>query len=497
MGQFAGSRGSFGDVLRGDERRAWDEMRDNGTFMNTQAQSLTSASRGDALQRSGTSNAAKWASRANYASTVMFNGIEHFNRETTAMAAYRLARDEGKSHGAALEHAMTASDTTHFDYSPANRPRILQGQAGKLGGLFAQYGVHQAYRIVRDARDGLLGNQNISLEERRARLGTLAGMIGMSALISGAGNVATPVFGAINLALNAGSDEPALDSKAATHAYLVQHLGSKFLADTIMSGPISAATGVSLASTGLWDVFHRESSGDTAHANWYTRIAPYVPVFGSMLQGGPLGELGQDVITGIDDLRAGNTERAIEHLLPMGFRGVPKALRHAFYGEQSPNALPGIENAQTMPRSEFGVRAFLSQLANFTPQSLADRREENEAKRNAVESVSGAPGTGGPRAQILHQLVLAAVNGDDKGLEKAIAAAQKFNDANPGLAIDSNAVEKSANAQMQNAAQQIHGVTISKGMRDRLQSLYSQDLEPPDTPGDTTGATAQANENPQ
>jgi hypothetical protein len=497
MGQFAGSRGNFGDVLRGDERRAWDEMRDNGTFMNTQAQSLTSASRGDALQRSGTSNAAKWAARANFASTAMFNGIEHFNRETTAMAAYRLARQEGSGHGAALEHAMTASDTTHFDYSPANRPRVLQGQAGKVGGLFAQYSVHQAYRIVRDARDGLLGNRNISPDERRARTGTLAGMIGMSSLIAGAGTVATPVFGAINLAVNAGSDEPSFDSKAATHAYLVQHLGSKFLADAIMSGPISAATGASLGSTGLWDVFHRESSGDTAHANWYTRIAPYVPVFGSMLQGGPLGELGQDVSTAVSDLREGNTERAIEHLLPMGFRGVPKALRHALYGEQSPSALPGIENAQTAPKSEFGVRAFLSQLANFTPLSLADRREENAAKESAVESVSGAPGTGGPRAQLLHQLVMAAVKGDDKALDAAIAQAQKFNAANPGMAIDSDTVEKSANAQQQNAQMQVHGVTIPKGMRDRLQQLYSQDLEPPDTPGDATGATAPANENPQ
>jgi hypothetical protein len=216
-----------------------------------------------------------------------------------------------------------------------------------------------------------------------------------------------------------------------------------------------------------------------------------------MLQGGPLGELGQDVSTAVSDLREGNTERAIEHLLPMGFRGVPKALRHALYGEQSPSALPGIENAQTAPKSEFGVRAFLSQLANFTPLSLADRREENAAKESAVESVSGAPGTGGPRAQLLHQLVMAAVKGDDKALDAAIAQAQKFNAANPGMAIDSDTVEKSANAQQQNAQMQVHGVTIPKGMRDRLQQLYSQDLEPPDTPGDATGATAPANENPQ
>jgi hypothetical protein len=213
-----------------------------------------------------------------------------------------------------------------------------------------------------------------------------------------------------------------------------------------------------------------------------------------MMQGGPLGELAQDIYTGVSDLRAGNTERAIEHFLPMGFRGIPKAFRHAVYGEQSPSALPGIENNQTMTKSEFGVRAFLSQLANFTPQSLADRREENAAKENAVRSVSGEQGSGGPRAQLLHQIVLAAVKGDDKALDAAIAQAQKFNEANPGLAIDSDAVEKSANAQMQNAQQRIHGVTIPKGMRDRLQQLYSQDLEPPDTPGDLTGATAPAEE---
>ena len=490
MGQYASTRGNFGDALRGNERKAWDEMNENGTFMNTQAQSLTAASRGDSLQRAGTSNAAKWAARANFASTAMFNGVEHFNRETTAMAAYRLARQEGMAHGAALEHAMTASDTTHFDYNPANRPRILQGQAGKVGGLFAQYGVHQAYRIMRDARDGLLGNANISPRERRARLMTLAGMLGMSTLFSGLGGVGTPIFGAINMAVNANSDEPAFDSKAALHAYLVQHLGSKFLADSVMAGPVSAATGVSLASTGLWDVFHREASGDTAHANWYTRIAPYVPIFGSMLQGGPLGELGQDVSTAASDIKAGNYERAIEHLLPMGFRGAPKALRHALYGEQSPNALPLASGSnQTMTKSEFGIRAFLAQLANFQPQSLADRREENAAKENAVRSVSGEPGTGGPRAEIMRQILLAATQKDQKALDKAIAQAKKFNTANPTMAITYDALHKSAQAQGRNAAEEIHGVTLPKGLRLKLQELYSQDL--PDE------STAPANETPQ
>lgn len=475
MKDYAFTRGGFGNMLRGDERLAWDEMQANGTFMNTQAQSLASASRGDTLQRAGESQWAKARATAAVASTWMFNGVEHFNRETTAMAAYRLARDEGVSHDAALRHAMLASDTTHFNYAPENRPAILRGFAGKVGGLFAQYSVHQAYRIVRDFRDGVFGNQNIAPEERSARLKTLAGMYLASTLIAGVGATMAPVFGAVNLALNTGSDKPNFDSKAALHGYLAQHLGPG-LANAVMFGPVAAAADANLSSTGLWDVFHRESGGDTRHENWYTRIAQYVPVFGSMLQGGPLGEVGQDIGTGVEDARAGDVERAIEHWLPMGFRGAPKAIRHALYGEESPKALAldDSENNKVMPSSEFGVRAFLAQLANFQPVTLAARREENEAKLNEIRSVEEK------RAAIVKQYTVAHARNDSDGMDAARALADKFNDDNDEILTAKGGVRplypleliRAANGAERREGNEDHGISIPRGMEDYLEERY-------------------------
>jgi len=471
MQQFARAHGSLGDTLRGDERRAFDEANASGVFQNTFAHTMTQAAKGDVMRLSDPNPVRKTAATVAMTSQYLFNGVENFNRQSTYLAAFRLAIKQGKSYDEAVQHAINASQSTHFDYSPENRPAILRSNIAKVAGLFAQYSVNQMYRLARDFRDGVLRNPAISVEERNAAAKTFAGMMGYGALFFGAGGALSPVFGTLNALL--GSHDDPLDSKAATHEYLRQHVG-QFLANAIMDGPISAATHASFASTGYWDLFYRAPSHDSGTPdNALQRFLSYVPVISGLSQGGPWGQLASDLYRGGDLLHRGEIERALEHFAPLGLRGPLKAARYATHGVENPGTLP-VPNAQIMPRSELSPADLAVQAAGLTPEALANRYEENTAKENAVQAVYGTPATRGARAQILHHFALALGHHDDKEIAKAIEEATAFNAANPEAAINSDAIAESVRAQYKNAALEEHGVLVPLRLRAKLDKLYGR-----------------------
>src|SRR6202030_3413037 len=160
-----------------------------------------------------------------------FNGMENFNRQSTALAAYRLARKQQLSHDTAVQHAIQASSSSHYDYSPTNRPLVLKGPVGKVIGLFAQFRINQAYQLARSFRDGYLPNEARTPEEKSTARKYFNGMMLMGAAAFGAGNLASPGFWLYN-AITGSKDDP-VDSKAEFRQYLTEHLGSPFLTDSI------------------------------------------------------------------------------------------------------------------------------------------------------------------------------------------------------------------------------------------------------------------------
>ena len=61
----------------------------------------------------------------------MLNAMEHKNRMSTALAAYRMGRQDGMSHEEAMWHANDMARLSHLDYSNVNRPRIMQSDTAK------------------------------------------------------------------------------------------------------------------------------------------------------------------------------------------------------------------------------------------------------------------------------------------------------------------------------------------------------------------------------
>ncbi|MRN48213.1 PLxRFG domain-containing protein, partial [Brucella sp. 10RB9212] len=117
-----------------------------------------------------------------------FHKSEVINREVTALAAYRLARNSGMRSERAIEAAHDLTWKVHFDYSNSSRARVLQSDFAKVALVFRSYQMNMIYRIVRDAQQAFKGE---SKEVRREAVYQLTGALGMMALTSGV----TGIFG--------------------------------------------------------------------------------------------------------------------------------------------------------------------------------------------------------------------------------------------------------------------------------------------------------------
>ncbi|MFH2074352.1 MAG: PLxRFG domain-containing protein, partial [Pseudomonadota bacterium] len=83
----------------------------------------------DMISKIGTTGNKTWAATMDVAMW-MFGKTEQWNRLTTMLAAYRLARGDGKTHAEASELAKTASDKAHGIYGRATLPAFAWGRGG-------------------------------------------------------------------------------------------------------------------------------------------------------------------------------------------------------------------------------------------------------------------------------------------------------------------------------------------------------------------------------
>jgi hypothetical protein len=73
--------------------------------------------------------------------------MEEINRRVTFMAAYRLARAEGKTEEAAYLEARTAIETTQNEYAKWNRPEFMRGPIKSLMFMFMQYQQNMIFQM--------------------------------------------------------------------------------------------------------------------------------------------------------------------------------------------------------------------------------------------------------------------------------------------------------------------------------------------------------------
>lgn len=432
--QFAGSRGDFGNRLRGDERAAWDEAKRVGLFDKTNAHSLAGiADEGVDY----TSVKTKVTEVASY----LFHKAEEFNRQVTYMAAYRLARKKGIAHDEAINTAEDLTWDSHFDYSNVNRSRIMQGDTAKVLLLFRQYSANMTYRLARDFNDSFRGADP---EMRSAARKRFAGIMGQTAIFAGVTGL--PLYWLVEKIVNSvfGDEDQPYDMTSEMRSHLVEQYGEG-VADAIVKGPVDAITGATLSSrVGLNNLWIREAPPELEGQDLYLYYLGEIA--------GPLPNIAKDIITAAALKDQGYGDRALEKVMPKVGKDLAKTLRYARDG------VTNLRGDVMVSKDELTKRDLFLQSIGFTPSIVTKRFEENRAVKTAETIILQR------RAQLMDQLFLAARNEDRVGIRDTIKDIGAFNKKNPGVAIGAENIIGSAKSRARYSLQSQGGVHIAPGL---------------------------------
>jgi predicted GNAT family acetyltransferase len=435
--QWAGSRGDFGNRLRGDERKAFDEATSRGIYEKTQAHDLASIGNEGA-------DFGSVRNQAMHVASFLFHHIERFNREATHIAAYRLARKAGQSHEAASEKAIQLTNDSHFDYSNANRPRYMQSSAARVLLLFRNYAVNMTYRLARDFRNGII-RAGKTPEERHGAFTRFAGMLG--ATMVQAGVTGLPMWWAAKKILNMvlGDEDTPFDAEAALYAHLTQQYGER-AATTIMHGAVDANTPLTLSSrVGLNNLWIHDAPPNIEGRDeglFYLQEAA-----------GPVGGLVVKAAQAAALPSQGYADRALEQLTPKAAGDVLKAVRYAREG------VSDLQGHTLIPPEEVTNQDLFAQAIGFTPSHVARVQEQNRNIKAAVGKL------GDRRQQLVNRLFMAAHADDPQGITEAMDEIRTFNEKNPRVAIRGANIVSSAKARARYSQQSIDGLRVEPNMR--------------------------------
>jgi hypothetical protein len=420
-----------------EEHRAYMEMQQRGIFSRTQSHTLAGIAEGNALQ----GNPA-WARIMNGISW-MFHQSELVNRQATGMAAFRIARADGKNFDDALEYARQVNNDTNFDYSSANRPRRMQGNVPRIALQFKNYSIGMTWLYWRNFQQAFKGE---TPEIRRVAARTVAGVTGMTALLAGATGL--PVYNAVKMTANAantlfGDDNQPWNFDDAFHRWLADNLGPN-AARLIAEGPTNYLTGANLASrTSMSNMWIHDNDQGLEGADAYHALLENLA--------GPAGGIVQNYYVGSEDVRRGHLWRGVERMLPTAAKNAMKAVRYASEGVNSMRGDPIVPDVSS-------YEDFL-QAIGFQPAKVADQYRINTAMKNFTGEVKDR------RLNLMNAYALALKSGDEGVRQTAIQKIVAFNNAHPEVPISRAVLQRSLSQRAHLSAQASHGIVLSKRLQ--------------------------------
>lgn len=424
-------------ALTAGERRALQQLEDAGLINLTQTSDLASTATTDSA-----SSQRSWAiNRAMKIIGWTFSVPEVFNRQVSALAAYRLATEKGETHDQAVETALETLRRTHFDYSASNRSRWMAGNFTRVITMFKQYSQQMTYLLWRNAYQALKGeSQAVRREARRMLIGVAA----MHFAAAGALGLPLGVFGLspllAMLSMGMGSGDDPWDWEVEFRKLLADTFG-KVGGEAIAHGPLRMLTNVDFASrVGLGDLWVRSPQGDKegrdlVEAWMLTLLGPVA---------GYIGNLG----TAAKAFDEGKVGRGLEAMLPKMLAAPLKAVRYE------------TEGVKSWRGDDLGVALsggdILGTALGFNPTRVSEMHEGQRAIKNRESALVGR------REEIMNMFNAAVMAGDTEMQAEAMEAAAKFSMTNPGMAINGMALRHSLQAKLRNQAMIKDGVYLQK-----------------------------------
>lgn len=429
------------------EREALDVLQDMGKIDLTQAHDLA----GVANQNNAQSRFSMARSRAMKIVGWTFHLPEVFNRQTSALAAYRLAIEGGMNHKQAIAYAAETLDRTHFNYSSSNRARFMQGDFMRVLTMFKQYSQQMTYMLWRNAYQALKGESpEVRREARRLLMGILtmhfmaAGSMGLPLGAFGISTILLPIASAFM-----GDEDDPWEWEVEYRNMLADTFGTKG-GEVIAHGALRALMPWAdfAGRVGLGDLWFRpparEMEGRAELDAWLQTLAG--PVYGY------LGSW----VTGTKLISEGNVMRGVETMMPRALAGPLKSIR---YGNDGVQSMKGDDLG-----IELGFGDYAATFAGFNPSDVSEMYESRNAVKNREHLLDLR------RTQLINKWYNARKAGDNETVVEAKEEIARFNAANSdikSLQITAGTLARSASAKERNAQNIKVGAYVRNG-REKL-----------------------------
>ena len=449
--------GTFGSQLRNDEvkhsdgttkqsedigeRSAFDYFREVGMFAKTRTRDLMGLAERGMHQNDAIANTMEYAGW-------IFHKTEEANRMVTALAAYRLARKKfsnlspAEAHTKAVEMADEIVEMSHYDYTNTNRPPLMQGDKGRVVFLFRNYSLNMQYRLIRDFKDGIWKNDNISKEDRVEARRRFAGIITMTSLFAGMSG--WPLISAVHSMLDMflGDDDDPFDSRTEFRVLLAEMWGEK-VGEAIYKGPWDAFTGASISGrASLNNLWIREVPESLRGQDLLLHLA------GEGL--GPVFGIGMNFMQGFQDIQEDHAWRGMEKLVPKFVSDWSKTLRYATQGAQN------RQLDMILPPESFGNADLLAQFMGFSPSEVTKQYEQNRAVKDMESKLRRR------HDQLINRLFMSYKLEDRKGARETLRDITHWNKANPSYPITPSTLKQSAKSRAQYDMRTVGGIALDK-----------------------------------
>jgi len=373
----------------------------------------------------------------------LFHRAEQFNREVTALSAYRLAiKKHGEGyHQKAITQAEKLTWESHFDYGNTNRAPFMQGNVAKVALQFKQYSQNITYYLMRNVLVGFK-KEGWSTEERVVARRQLLGTLGMTALIGGMNALPlAALFGLANMMWD-DEDEP-FDAREEFFAYLVEATGSKSAADAIMNGAGGAGVSGRISLDGLWV---RDSNRDLEGQDLWAFYAAQVA-------GPTLGGIIPQWLEGGRKISNGQTWRGVENFSPVFLRNALKSVR---YNNEGALNLKGDE---LKSREDFNAAELFTQGIGFTDAGVIKQYTENSAIKGAAEKIKKR------RRFLITQYYMAWKDGDADEKKEVLRKIRRFNKHNPRFPVSASTLSRSLKTRERYRRESLNGINVNKRLR--------------------------------
>jgi hypothetical protein len=283
-----------------------------------------------------------------------------------------------------------------------------------------------------------------SPEVRKIARRQLTGIFGMAYLFSGAQGM--PVYGAVNLLLSAlnaalGDDDEPFDFDEEVR---------EAIGDMGYKGPINQLLNVDIASrTGFNNMIWRDDPRRLAE------VGPVVYAIEHMM-GPAYSVFVTNPSRAYDQFKKGQTERAIETIMPSFVKNGMKGMRYASEGALNSKGVPIVEDIN-------GYSAMM-QILGFTPAELSEAYARAGSMKEAEKFILDR------RSALLDAAYLAKSNGDFEGYLDVKEKIATFNMAHPepGIAIKQSTLSRSEKARENSTKDSVDGVHLNTKMKNYL-----------------------------